>query len=297
MTSNRLLRRAALPAAVAAALLLPPASAPAQSRTGQYFRDRVNDFADIFRLRAGTPHQGRGYGAKARATALAQAGYVHFNGQYAGIDRRGIGIVRERRTEGGVSLLYASRHRMETVSGNEFLDTTTLWSTIEDRRLVRNLPYWDDGRGDLLGIGVEVATPVLAIDIGVNPSQFVDFLAGWVRIDPYNDDMLGMEVEHPAWTRTPTMLEPDEEASTREHKARLDALRARIMEQRMIDAGQLPAEEQAEPEALETPQWTPAPLFGEPQYEEDTEGEEVYFVPPDFQDTETSPVLQPEEQP
>jgi len=209
----------------------PPVRAGFLDDAGQYGLDRVNDFADIFRFRLGAPVHGDAYGAKARVTALLQLGYVHFDGHYAGIDRRAIGWAEERRTEGGISLLYGSRHEMISRWGNEFLDADTLWTEVEDRRRLRNLPYWDDGRGDLLGIGGEIATPIGAIDLGVYPSEALDFLTGFFFIDPFNDDQLCMDE---SWRydfeKATTPPGPDLGAAARKANARRAALDAEIAE-------------------------------------------------------------------
>lgn len=234
--------RTTLRAGVLAALFVGLAT-PATADVGRFVQDRINDFADIFRIRGGAPKGGQGYGAKVRVTALAQVGAIHFDGHYTGIDGRAIGTVREQRTEGGVSLLYFSRHRMNKVRGNDFLRTDTTWAQIEDRRVIRNLPYWDDGRRDVTSIGLEIATPVLALDLGLSPGQFVDFLAGFVTIDPYRDDMLHVRRREPHRFVFPeTDPEPDLEAPTRELRERLEAERAERERRAMERAGQLDGE-------------------------------------------------------
>lgn len=155
-----------------------------------YFTDRVHDFLDIFRVRAGFPDGGKGIGVKARATVLAQAGYVYFDGTYAGLERRGIGIVDERRHEGGVSFIYLSRNEMEPTWGNMFLKGGEEWHEVRDRRILRNLPHWDDGRRRPLSFGAEVVTPILALDLGVYPEEAFDFVLGIFTIDIFKDDQL-----------------------------------------------------------------------------------------------------------
>jgi hypothetical protein len=214
---------------LAGCLLAAPSSAPAG--VGQYFKDRAHDLADIFRVRVGMPTNGQAYGAKARVTSLAQAGYVHFDGDYVGLDRRGFGWMEERRTEGGVSLLYTSRHESIPRWGNPYLMGETLWSEVENRRIVRNEVYWDDGRGDLLGVSAEVATPLFAIDLGVNPSQAVDFVAGFLTIDIFNDDEQGIDRYwryNVAGPTDPPIANLD--AATRVKKAQLEAINERAIE-------------------------------------------------------------------
>lgn len=155
-----------------------------------YGKDRFHDLLDIFRLRGGIPEDGKGLGVKAKVTSLAQVGYVHFNGRMYGMERRALGATYERRTEGGLSLLYGSLSEMEPLHGNSFLQANSGWSMIEDRRIIRNLPHWDDGRRRFLGIGAEIATPLFALDAGVYPEEAIDFVLGWVGMDIYDDDEL-----------------------------------------------------------------------------------------------------------
>lgn len=153
-----------------------------------YLKNRGNDFLDLFRLRAGIPEDAKGAGLKARATSLGQAGYVFFKGTYAGIDRRGIGIVEERRHEFGVSALYASFNEMVPSAGNDFLKGEGGWHTIDDRRIIRNLPHWDDGRNRPLSLGAEIATPYIAFDAGLYPGEALDFIGGIFTLDVFQDD-------------------------------------------------------------------------------------------------------------
>lgn len=175
-----------LPAALLVGSFLPAALS---AGVGDYFKDRGNDVLDIFRLRAGFPEHGRSFGVKARVTSVAQLGYVTFNGTYAGLDRRGVGVVDEWRREGGVSLLYGSFNEMETRSGNHFLEADTNWSILEDRRILRNLPHWDDGRRRPLSIGAELALPIGALDLGIYPEEAFDFVLGLFTLDVFNDDV------------------------------------------------------------------------------------------------------------
>lgn len=155
---------------------------------GTYFMDRGNDLLDIFRLRLHLPEHARGLGIKARATVLAQLGFVWYRGETIGMERRAIGIHSERRTEGGVSVFYGSLNEMEPLHGNSYFMANSSWSNVEDRRIVRNLPYWDDGRMRPLGIGAEVVTPILGLDAGIYPEEAIDFVLGWFFIDAIFDD-------------------------------------------------------------------------------------------------------------
>lgn len=226
------------------------APSSAGAGVGTYFKDRGNDFLDIFRLRAGVPQAAKGVGLKARATTLVQVGYVFFDGTYYGLDRRGFGVVDEKRFEGGISALYGSLNQMEPVHGNEFLRANTLWSEGRDRRILRNLPYWDDGRRRPLSFGVEVMTPVLGFDVGLYPSEAFDFVLGIFTIDAFGDDQLRLRA--PRYMRAATPPGPAEEAPFAErresHQEMLDAWEEDAAMQRLIDAGQLEAPPARPPE-------------------------------------------------
>ncbi len=245
--SRNIARIPATVTAVALALMF----TPAQSHAANYFMDRVNDFADIFRFRVGVPENGKAGGVKARATFLAQAGVVHYDGYYWGLNRRALGSTHEERTEGGVSFLYGSKHTTEAVYGNAFLRGDTPWSRTEDRRILLNMPYWDDARGDLLGVGAEIATPVGAIDIGVNPSQLFDFLTGWIMIDPFQDDLVKREFQESRPERTIPVDDPNPDYATMKRQMKLDAIDARIERAAMERAGQLESNEREAGEKVE----------------------------------------------
>jgi len=231
-----------------AALVLGLALTPGQTHAANYFMDRVNDFADMFRFRVGVPENGKAGGVKARATVFAQAGFVHYDGWYTGINKRALGTTQEERTEGGVSLLYGSKHTTIPQAGNIHLEGDTPWAALEDRHILLNMPYWDDGRGDLLSVGTEVATPFFALDVGVNTTEVLDFVAGIFTIDPFQDDLVGRSfdsVDPRPWRTLPT-TEPDLSWAASRKQAELDAANAAIQKELMEDAGQL-GEEAREP--------------------------------------------------
>lgn len=304
------IRRTSL-VALAACMLAAPSILSAEDGDGQnagelvlqYGMDRLCDLADIVRIRGGIPQDAKAGGVKARATFLAQAGFVHFNGRYAGMNGRALGITAEDRTEGGLSALYGSKHETHAVLGNDFQRGDTRWSMVEDRRILLNLPYWDDGRGDLLGFGAEVATPLLAVDLGVSPSQAVDFVAGFLTIDPYKDDIARIDFDKPIDQHERTVPAiPDEKFAASKRQAKIDAEIARISHMAMEGeeaaarvAGEAPPEEALERSA-EQPAVSPAapteapaesketvgddPLTGETLETIDEKSTPVEFVPP-----------------
>ncbi len=201
------------------------------SPRGNYFTDRFHDFLDIFRFRAGFPESGKAIGLKVRATSAAQLGYVYFEGQYAGLDRRAIGVVDERRIEGGISFLYGSMNEMIPSRGNSFLMPNSDWNAIKDRRILRNLPHWDDGRLRHLSIGAEVATPLFALDVGIYPEEILDFVVGFTTLDIFKDDERSMRTPRYFYPTTPPG--PDSAAPFRQRQRDMDALNAQLIREEL----------------------------------------------------------------
>ena len=154
-----------------------------------YLRDRLYDVMDLVTIRIMAPHDLHGIGAKARVTSLAQVGWVNFEGEGFGLDRRATGYVKEKRVEGGLSIFYYSNIETDAILGNQFLDPDSAWSKAAPRGIVRNDIQADDQRGHFLSIGAEVETPILGLDLGVYPYEAVDLVLGIVGIDAPNDDL------------------------------------------------------------------------------------------------------------
>lgn len=245
------LSRCLLPALLAGAVSMTatPAQAGFVDGVGVYVQDRINDFADIFRIRAGVPNSGRSLGFKVRATTLAQVGYVHFDGDYWGMDRRSIGKVDEVRTEGGVSLFYGSNTEMVPMLGNIFLMGDSEWSDIQERTLVRYLASWDDGRKRPFSLGLEIALPVVALDLGLYPTEAFDFALGFTTIDLYKDDRLYQPTLRP---EAPAVVppRPDNSAPFRDVQERFEHLREHFkqmeLEEQMEEFSRLEAQQQHE---------------------------------------------------
>ena len=174
-----------------------------------YFRDRGADFLDIFLFRISAPRGARGIGFRARATALAQVGAVYFEGEHFGIDRRGIGVWEEHRKQGGISLLSFSSVENEIIWGNYFLKPDTPWMRFQERGLIRNDIYWDDGRKQFFSINAEVQPSILpGLEIGIYPVEILDFAVGFLTLDPQNDDLARVQKYAPEFEEketTPTM--------------------------------------------------------------------------------------------
>jgi hypothetical protein len=186
-----------------------------------YFRDRLLDLADIFRFRVHVPRGFRSVGFKVRHTALLQAGFVYFEGVSYGFDRRGAGIWREKRLEGGVGPVYATEVWDDMVTGNEFTDLDRPWSKVKERRIVRDGIFWDDGRRHPLGQGFELQLGLFGVEFEAYPLEVVDFIVGWTTLDPFQDDFAYVIPRWKRLQRTPELqvrneweetLEPEEKA-------------------------------------------------------------------------------------
>jgi hypothetical protein len=169
--------------------LPPPLPEPTTGSTiAGYFVDRALDLADFFRFRFHAPRGFRSVGFKVRGTALAQVGFIFFDGKSIGLDRRGVGIWRERRLEGGVSLLYFSKVHDEMIAGNRFTDVNDPWSRLHQRGIVRNGRFWDDGRLHPLSIGAEIQLFFFGTEFEVYPLEILDAPLGWFLLDSPQDD-------------------------------------------------------------------------------------------------------------
>jgi len=169
-----------------------------------FLRDRALDFCDFFRFRLHIPRGFRAVGLKARATCLAQAGFVYFDGKNAGIDRRAAGVWRERKMEGGIGPIYVSEVRSEIVAGNRFADVRHPWSRLHERGVVRNGTMWDDGRLHPLSCGGELQMFICGFEFEGYPLECLDAVIGWLGLDPFNDDL---ERVMDTWRRWQTIPE------------------------------------------------------------------------------------------
>ena len=153
-----------------------------------FLRDRALDLCDLFRFRVHVPRGYRSVGVKARGTVLAQAGIVYFDGKSIGVDRRGAGVWRERRFEGGIGPVYFSNVTNEMIAGNRFTDVRWPWSRLHRRGIVRNGLSWEDGRLHPLSCGVELQLFAGGLEFEVYPLQCFDIVLGWLGLDSANDD-------------------------------------------------------------------------------------------------------------
>jgi hypothetical protein len=163
-------------------------TSPALSIVLGFFRDRALDLCDLFRFRLHVSNGFRSIGFKARGTCLAQVGFIYADGKSIGIDRRGAGIWRERRSEAGVGPVYFSRVSSERVAGNRYTNVRHPWSRMYRRGIVRNGVFWDDGRLHPLSGGAELQLFIFGLEFEAYPLEGLDAAIGWVGLDPFNDD-------------------------------------------------------------------------------------------------------------
>lgn len=177
-----------------------------------YFRDRGTDFLDVFLFRVSVARKARGIGARIRVTALAQVGGVYFEGEHFGLDRRGFGVWKERRTHGGLSLFSFTSVENDVIWGNYFLEDNSPWMTFAERGLIRNGVYWDDGRRHPLSVNAEVQLGILpGLELGAYPLEILDFIAGFLTLDPQNDDLYRVSKYTPEYTTIPELYPEMEE--------------------------------------------------------------------------------------
>jgi len=169
---------------------VPPPSAQETGAFSNFWANRLYDFMDLMRLEWGAPRDFKAFGATAKATCLAQAGFVFFEGTKVGLERRAVGIIRQKKIEGGISPVYFTTVREGGEFGNEFMRTTTDWAKARDRRIIRNGFFWSDGTERPFSFGFELELFCFGgPDVHFYLCELADFLAGWVGLDPRGDDV------------------------------------------------------------------------------------------------------------
>lgn len=176
-------------ALIAAVMLFAPHAQAAQEEKkgnpiGRYLKARAADLADIFRARVAIPEDPASFAFKARATSLVQAGAVRFDGRMAGMDQREAGVWNQTRKEVGASLLYFSSVQSDP-------DAPECCPTGIEEHDPAYLHYngWDDGRNRPFSFGLMFQPFFLpGVDLGLYPSEAVDFATGLVGLDMFGDD-------------------------------------------------------------------------------------------------------------
>ena len=167
-------------------------SLPHVSHAQDYLFERARDFADIFRARVAVPEEPSSFALKVRATSLLQLGAVRFDGRLYGMDQRQMGPWDQTRREVGASLLYFSSVQSEPwtpecPTGERAYDPDFL-----------HYNGWDDGRNRPFSLGLMVQPFFLpGVDLGLYPSEAVDFALGLVGVDMLKDDRLAPPAQLP----------------------------------------------------------------------------------------------------
>jgi hypothetical protein len=172
---------------------LPPASPPETPAFSNFWANRGYDAMDIVRMQWGAPRDFKGFGLTVKITALCQGGLVYFEGKKVGLERRGVGIMRQKKLEGGISPLYFTTIKSAGEFGNFFMRTDTEWADVRDRRIIRNGFFWSDGTLRPTSLGFEAELFCLGgPDLQFYLCEFGDFFGGWVGLDPRGDDISRM---------------------------------------------------------------------------------------------------------
>jgi len=167
-----------------------PPGAPEAPVFSNFWLNRAYDFMDLARFEWGSPRDFKAFGATAKVTVLAQAGFVYFEGKKVGMERRGVGIIRQKKLEGGIFPVYFTTIREAGEFGNQFLRTDTDWAKVRDRRIIRNGFFWSDGTGRPISFGGEFEFFCFGgPDIQFYLCELADFFVGWVGLDPRCDDV------------------------------------------------------------------------------------------------------------
>jgi len=178
--------------------LAPPVEAnidesPAETKQrSPYMSDRGADFLDIFGIRIGGG--GTVYG-RLRLTKFGMLGAGFFKGRWCGTHGRAAGLWREKRIEGGVSVLYETEYDRSEMRGNSFVQNEMFLPT-SSRKPRKNglLPIdkrtWelqdDDYHWGDFGIGIGLLA--VAAEVHVSPFELADFLLGIYGADVADDD-------------------------------------------------------------------------------------------------------------
>jgi len=177
------------------------------ARRSSYMSDRGADLLDTFGIQIGG---GGTLYARARLTKFGMLGAGFFKGKWLGIHSRAVGLWREKRLEGGVSVLYESEYERSEMRGNSFMQDEMFLPTSSRRPNKRGwLPIdkrvWELADDDYhwADIGLGVGLLAVAAEVHVSPFEIADFLLGIYGVDVANDDARNRPAEE-----TPGAAEP-----------------------------------------------------------------------------------------
>jgi len=152
---------------------------------GTYFKDRLNDFVDIFSLSLSL---GIGVQANVRVTQIVEAGGLFWGGSKFGFIGRQGGAWEETVAEFGMPGFYIRSVQITPASGNiEPANTErgqSLWIFCGDE----GIPYDSGYDRKFWQVGATAHAGLVGLDFSVNLKELFDFLLGWTTLDISNDD-------------------------------------------------------------------------------------------------------------
>ena len=162
----------------------PQPSAP-PGGVGVYFRDRANDFVDIFGFSLSL---GIGALANVRVTQAIQCGGLFNGGARFGFIGRQAGSWSETETELGFPGFYLRSVQIAPAGGNiEPVDTErgqSLWQFLGDE----GIPYDTGYDRKFWQVGATAHAVLVGVDFSINLKELLDFLLGWFTLDISRDD-------------------------------------------------------------------------------------------------------------
>jgi hypothetical protein len=168
---------------------------------GVYFKDRGNDFVDIFGL---SFTFGIGVLANVRATQIVQAGGLWFNGSRAGFVGREYGTWSESSIEMGFPGMYLRDLQLVPQSGSaKLVNTARGQSWFFQFCGEEGVPYDEGYDRKFWQVGATVHAGVVGVDFSINLAEFLDFLLGWFALDISRDDTANRPPEKKEADRPP----------------------------------------------------------------------------------------------
>jgi hypothetical protein len=153
---------------------------------GIYFKDRGNDFVDIFSM---SFYFGLGVVANVRATQFLQAGGLWFNGSRVGFIGREYGSWAQSSMELGFPGMYIRDIQMKPQGGNaKVVNTARGQSWIFHLLGDEDKPFDSGYDRKVWQVGATGVAGLVGIDFSVNLEELLDFLLGWFSMDISRDD-------------------------------------------------------------------------------------------------------------
>jgi len=153
---------------------------------GIYFRDRGNDFIDVFGM---SFYFGLGVVANVRATQFLQAGGLWFNGSRVGFIGREYGSWAQSSLELGFPGMYVRDIQMVPQGGSATIVNTARGQSWFFHLLGDEGIAFDSGYDrKTWQVGVTGVAGLVGIDFSVNLQELLDFLLGWFAVDICRDD-------------------------------------------------------------------------------------------------------------